>query len=87
MEKKLSDITDTITKLNAHQYMMEKEMNKLNQQIKEFNAEFLVGPCSDGCLNRQKSLDPWGCYKQCSTTGAIGRFLRWLLGCERYRNE
>lgn len=87
MEKKLSDITDTITKLNAHQYMMEKEMNKLNKQIKEFNAEFLTSPCSSRCLNRQERLDPFGCWAQCSTTGYVGRFCRWLFGCEGYRND
>ena len=85
MDKKLSDIIDTITKLNAHQYAVDKELKTLNQQIKEFSDEFLTSPCSDGCLNRQERLDPCGCWKQCSSTGCVGRFLRWLCGCGGYR--
>jgi hypothetical protein len=40
-------------------------------------------PCNT-CNYRQKSLDPYGCFKQVSKTGIIGRFFRWLFGCEKY---
>lgn len=41
-------------------------------------------PCDD-CKNRQKSLDPYGCFHEHGSTGIIGRFIRLIFGCEHYR--
>ena len=46
-------------------------------------AETMTSPCNF-CRHRQPSLDPEGCFVQAGSTGIIGRFLRWVFGCERF---
>lgn len=60
------------------------KINLFNQKIENFISDYLTSPCFH-CKNRQSSLDPEGCWKQCSTTGYIGRGTRWLFGCECYK--
>lgn len=40
----------------------------------------------DTCKNRQRGLDPEGCFMQVSTTGWFGRLCVKIFGCYRYRN-
>jgi len=40
-------------------------------------------PC-DTCNNRQRSLDPEGCFREYSTTDFVGRLCRKLFGCKGY---
>ncbi len=45
----------------------------------------MLSPCDDHCANRQKTLDPEGCFYQHGSTGVFGRFIRMVCGCEYYR--
>jgi hypothetical protein len=38
------------------------------------------------CMNYQKSLDPYGCFKQHATTDFFGQLKLWIFGCEKYWN-
>ena len=40
-------------------------------------------PC-DTCRHREKSLDPYGCFLEVSTTGWLGRLCIYIHDCERY---
>lgn len=46
----------------------------------------MISPC-DNCKNRQKSLDPEGCFYQYGTTGICGRLITMIFGCEYYRRS
>lgn len=41
-------------------------------------------PC-DSCIERQKELDPKGCFRGWGSTGFFGRFLTLLIGCDGHR--
>ena len=44
----------------------------------------MISPC-DNCAERQKSLDPEGCFHMHSYTGRWGRFIKMIFGCDYYR--
>jgi hypothetical protein len=47
----------------------------------------MISPCDNNYANRQKSLDPEGCFRMHGYTGKLGRFVKMIFGCQYYRRK
>ena len=73
-----------IAKPKPSYYSLLREFN-CKKYIALKNGLHIMNSNCDTCKNRQKPLDPDGCFKGHGTTGFIGRLLTRLLGCYGYR--